>query len=126
MTPQQKALQDAATSLETISRLAGRSHYVGDDGERVETYMEHFDQVRGYAASRASVAREALAEPQAQRNLPDCWVVIKDGRIIGTHDEPCHHEGVQGVRYVPAPQAKQAIDHVPDANKMVQAQGVVL
>ena len=65
-----EALQDAATSLETISRLAGRTHYVGDDGERIETYMGHHDEVRGYATSRAPVAREALAaakavEPQA-------------------------------------------------------------
>lgn len=56
------ALKDAATSLETISRLAGRTHYVGDDGERVETYMGHHDQVRGYATSRASVARNALSK----------------------------------------------------------------
>jgi len=56
-----KALHDAATSLETISRLAGKSHYVGDAGQRIETYMEHHDQVRGYAASRAACAREALA-----------------------------------------------------------------
>lgn len=56
------ALKDAATSLETISRLAGRTHYVGDDGERVETYMGHHDQVRGYAISRASVARDALSK----------------------------------------------------------------
>lgn len=56
------ALKDAATSLETISRLAGRTHYVGDDGERVETYMGHHDQVRGYATSRASVARDALSK----------------------------------------------------------------
>lgn len=56
------ALKDATTSLETISRLAGRTHYVGDDGERVETYMGHHDQVRGYATSRASVARNALSK----------------------------------------------------------------
>lgn len=34
--------------------------------------------------------------------MPDCWVVVKDGRIVGTHDEPCSLDGVQGVRYVPA------------------------
>lgn len=66
----QRALHDAATSLETIGRLAGKTHYVGDDGERIETYMGHHDQVRGYAQSRAAAAREALAalasEPQAE------------------------------------------------------------
>lgn len=56
------ALKGAATSLETISRLAGRAYYVGDDGERVETYMGHHDQVRSYATSRASVARDALSK----------------------------------------------------------------
>ena len=60
-----EALKEAATSLETISRLAGRTHYVGDDGERVETYMGHHDQVRGYATSRASVARQALTAANA-------------------------------------------------------------
>lgn len=59
------ALDDATTSLETISRLAGKTHYVSDDGERVETYMEHHDQVRGYAISRASAARAALSRAQA-------------------------------------------------------------
>jgi hypothetical protein len=38
------------------------------------------------------------------RDIPDCWVVIKDGRIIATHDEPCHHDGIQAVRYAPAAQ----------------------
>ena len=61
------ALKEATTSLETISRLAGKTHYVGGDGERVETYMGHHDEVRGYATSRASVARAALtAAQQAQ------------------------------------------------------------
>lgn len=70
----QRALHDAATSLETIGRLAGKTHYVGDDGEKIETYMGHHDQVRGYAQSRAAAAREALAalasEPQAEPHIP--------------------------------------------------------
>jgi hypothetical protein len=33
---------------------------------------------------------------------PNCWVVIKDGQIIATHDEPCHYLGIKAVRYVPA------------------------
>lgn len=45
------ALDEAATSLETIKL---RSH--GD-----ESYLNHMDQVRGYAGSRATVVREALA-----------------------------------------------------------------
>lgn len=77
----QRALIEAATSLETISRLAGKTHYVGDDGERIETYMGHHDQVRGYAQSRAAAAREALAalanEAQAEPVAPEIPQVIK-------------------------------------------------
>lgn len=50
-------LADAAQSLETISRLAGR-----------DEFMEDMTDVRGYANSRASVARGALSvstEPPA-------------------------------------------------------------
>lgn len=59
--PLLKELEDAATSLETIGRLAGVAEYVGDDGERIPTYMGRGDQIRGYAASRAAVARSALS-----------------------------------------------------------------
>lgn len=68
--PPAQALRDAATSLETISRLAGKSHYVGDDGERIETYMEHHDQVRGYAHARATCARKAIAAHEALTAAP--------------------------------------------------------
>uniref|UniRef100_C5CJK8 Uncharacterized protein n=1 Tax=Variovorax paradoxus (strain S110) TaxID=543728 RepID=C5CJK8_VARPS len=44
-----KALREAATSLETIGRLAGRGEFMLEDSE-----------VRAYANSRASVARDAL------------------------------------------------------------------
>ena len=44
-----------------------------------------------------------LTDEQA-RDMPDCWVVIKDGRIIATHDEPCHYDGIQAVRYAPTAQ----------------------
>ena len=54
------ALKDAATSLDTISRLAGREFYAGEGGERVETYMHHPDQIRGYAKSRHGVAIDAM------------------------------------------------------------------
>lgn len=45
------ALHEAASSLETISASAGR-----------DEYMEDMLQVRGYANSRATVARSALAD----------------------------------------------------------------
>jgi hypothetical protein len=62
------ALNDAATSLETISRLAGRVTY-GDPP--IETYMSTFSDVRLYAAARAKVAREALASaPPAPSSAP--------------------------------------------------------
>ena len=57
--PTDAALKDAATSLETISRLAGRKHYDAD-GERIETCMGTFEEVRYYAKSRAGVARAAM------------------------------------------------------------------
>ena len=46
-----QALEDAARSLETIAELAGRD----------ENMLEP-DQVRGYAASRAYMARAALSK----------------------------------------------------------------
>lgn len=56
-----EAADDAATSLETISRLSGKAAYIGDDGEHIPTYMGHHHEVRAYAAARASVARSAIA-----------------------------------------------------------------
>lgn len=58
-----QALQDAASSLETISRLAGKAAHPNGD----ETCMGTFPEVRGYATSRAAVARAALStNPQRQ------------------------------------------------------------
>lgn len=56
-----EALKEAAASLETVGRLAGKSDYLGDDGERIPTYMGRHDEVREYAISRAGVARAAIA-----------------------------------------------------------------
>ena len=55
-----EALKEAATSLETVGRLAGKSDYLGDAGERIPTYMGRHDEVREYATSRAGVARAAI------------------------------------------------------------------
>ena len=55
-----QALQDAASSLETISRLAGKAAHPNGD----ETCMGTFPEVRGYATSRAAVARAALSATQ--------------------------------------------------------------
>lgn len=52
------ALTDATQSLETISMLAGRKTY---GNPPLETFMETFSEVRGYAISRAGVGREAIA-----------------------------------------------------------------
>jgi hypothetical protein len=52
-----EALEDAARSLETISKLAGGT-----------TYMQTLCQVRGYAGSRALAARAALAADQKGEN----------------------------------------------------------
>jgi hypothetical protein len=45
---------------------------------------------------------------RAAGSAPDCWVVVKDGMILGTHDEPAHIDGLHAVRYVPA-QAAQPV-----------------
>lgn len=57
-----EALREAAQSLETIARNAGKA--LDTDGQ--ENYLRHFDQVRGYANSRATVARAALAQAEAK------------------------------------------------------------
>ena len=54
-----EALKDATTSLETISLLSGRKTF---GQPPIETYMEDFMQVRGYANSRMTVARAAIAK----------------------------------------------------------------
>jgi len=54
-----EALKEATQSLETIASLAGRKTY---GLPPIETFMSHFDEVRGYAASRAGVGRQALEE----------------------------------------------------------------
>lgn len=57
------ALKDATQSLETISMLAGRKTY---GNPPIETFMETFSEVRGYAISRAGVGREAIAAINAK------------------------------------------------------------
>ena len=57
------ALKDATQSLETISMLAGRKTY---GNPPLETFMETFSAVRGYAISRAGVGREAIAAINAK------------------------------------------------------------
>ncbi len=53
----EKAARDAAQSLETIYRLAGRETY---GSPPIETYMSTFVEVRGYAKSRATAAKEEI------------------------------------------------------------------
>lgn len=64
-----EALRDAARSLETIGRLAGKPYYGRDEqGEPIPTYMGHNDEVRSYANNRAGVAIAALAAFDAQQS----------------------------------------------------------
>jgi hypothetical protein len=53
-----------------------------------------------------SAGAATIQEPVG--SMPDCWVVVKDGCIIGTHDAPGHLHGIQAVRYVPAQQVHEA------------------
>lgn len=48
---------------------------------------------------------------------PPVWVIIKDGRVIATHDEPCHLDGVQGIEYraVTAPATAEELMRAIDA-----------
>ncbi|HEY0955779.1 MAG TPA: hypothetical protein VGE36_13525 [Roseateles sp.] len=94
-----KALHDAATSLETLSHLAGRETF-GDPP--IETYLDSFTQVRGYAASRAGAAREALADRAAERYSLDAdrdgirslvAVTISGAIAKGAQDEDPAPEG---------------------------------
>ncbi len=68
-----EGLDEAATSLETIQL---RSY--GD-----ESYLNHMDQVRGFAGSRSRVAKEALA------TTPDDALAA----VIERVKEQCAHEG---------------------------------
>ena len=66
-----KALKDAQQSLETISMLAGRATY---GNPPIETFMQRPDEIRGYAASRAGCATEALSAGRAAlANAEPTW-----------------------------------------------------
>jgi hypothetical protein len=72
-----EALREAAQSLETIARNAGKA--LDTDGQ--ENYLRHFDQVRGYANSRATVARAALeAQAEAKPAEPSNPVTVYTNR----------------------------------------------
>lgn len=76
----EKALRDAATSLETISRFAG--HDECPEGDK--TYMETFRQTRAFARSRADVARAALPAPLARASQA---ADANDGETLQKIDE---------------------------------------
>ena len=93
MTTEQKlreALQDAATSLETLSQLAGKPVYPNGD----ITCMGTFADVRTYAANRAYMARVALALPttEAQDHIPDAGEMV--GAELPPLPEP-KHRGIE-------------------------------
>jgi len=63
----ERVAQGAATSLETISLIAGRASY---GNPPIPTYMESFADVRAYAANRARATRDELAELRALLSTP--------------------------------------------------------
>jgi len=77
------ALKDAQRSLETISMLAGRATY---GNPPIETFMQHPDEIRGYAASRAGCATEAITEGSAAlaNAEPTRWQPIETAPKDGT------------------------------------------
>ena len=63
--------------------------------------------IKRYAAMlHTPPAPVPLTDEQA-RDMPDCWVVVKNGQILATHDGPSHYDGIQAVRYAPAAQPEQ-------------------
>lgn len=112
-----QALRDTATSLETIGRLAGKSAYLGDDGEKIPTYMEHHDEVRGYANSRASVARAALATWETgQQAEPAAWRDHVEQRIRGWRQRTMNRSGDHMAidDFMDGDSLEDLIDHVCD------------
>ena len=81
--------------------------------EQIDKAMELADRYRnlrvgeGTAQARtalhdyllSTIKKTLTVQPD---NMPDCWVVVKNGKILGTHNEPAHIDGLQAVRYVPA------------------------
>ena len=45
---------------------------------------------------------EQRAVADVEPGMPDCWVVVKDGSIVATHDAPGYYLEIDAVRYVPA------------------------
>lgn len=69
--------------------------------ERLDDGSYHTDLAR--VSWNAWKARAESADtPEVAQPDPDCWVVVKNGKIVATHDEPCHLNGTEAVRYVPA------------------------
>jgi hypothetical protein len=85
----EKAARDAATSLGTISRLAGRETY---GTPPIPTFMGSFVEVRGYAKSRATAAIEEIKaatgahkEPAKLSTEMRRWE-LADGEDAGPHE----------------------------------------
>jgi hypothetical protein len=85
-----KAASDAATSLETISSLAGRKTF---GAPPIETFMGGFEDVRSYASSRAVAARKDIAAAMlAAAPKPEEQPVVPKGG----HPFPHHLENPDG------------------------------
>lgn len=100
-----EALREAAQSLETIAKNAGKKL----DSDGLENYLHHHDQVRGYAASRAGVARAALAATPAP--APE----LLEALISFTKSEYIKHQHPK--RYAKAIAAIDAAMSAPEAAK---------
>jgi len=80
----------------------------------VEAYYEDFGSAPPDLIRQVEGLIFGGAQP-AQPGLPDCWVVLENGEIIGTHDAPVHIKGNAAIRYVPAqPAHAHAIDTSPE------------
>lgn len=96
-------------------------------GEYADICIMVFDLANMHGVDLAQAIREKLEINRARvwnrtstgtlqhhpqnNNFPDCWVVIENGRIIGTHDEPGHLNGIEAVRYVPAEQFEDSFEY---------------
>lgn len=64
--------------------------------------VEYFEAVRRHLGSAQAVRGHVDGQLTLSGLMPDCWVVVEGGHIVGTHDEPCRLNGVEAIRYVPA------------------------
>jgi hypothetical protein len=83
--------------------------FIQQDEASAKRYAEAGHRVERLGYYTTPPAAPVPLTDEQVRYMPDCWVVVKNGRIIATHDEPCHHDGIQAVRYAPAAPVQEPV-----------------